>query len=230
MARQRGTNKLQGTVGGLTYVISKKYGQLVRNPRGTHKKAKLNPVLMGNTESIKRVTALGSSMLKDLKTVDRNFVSGRFWSEMMRRMMKAKDNSIHGQFDSIKGMELNERYPFSGYFSSSPVLSFSFNKSKLSLVMEIVVEPDYPEGVNADQYLLEVVVLFLDGRGNCVSERMETEWLSGEESLGVYEMEFVTPKTAKYFLIVHGIKAGKDNKAVESFTARGYKIWGWGKC
>jgi hypothetical protein len=53
---------------------------------------------------------------------------------------------------------------------------------------------------------------------------METEWLYGDESLGVYEMEFVKPKTAKYFLVVQGIKAGKDNKAIESFTARGYKI------
>jgi hypothetical protein len=43
-------------------------------------------------------------------------------------------------------------------------------------------------------------------------------------------MEFVKPKTAKYFVVVQGIIAGKDKRAVESFPARGYKIWGWGKC
>jgi hypothetical protein len=69
-----------------------------------------------------------------------------------------------------------------------------------------------------------------EAKGNRVSDRMETEWLSGEDRPGVYEMAFMKPKTAKYFVVVQGIKAGKDNKAVESFTARGYKIWGWGKC
>jgi hypothetical protein len=230
MARQTGTHKIQGTVGGLTYVDSKKYGQLVRNPRGTHKKAKLNDVLTGNTESIKKVTSLASSMLKDLKTVDRNFVNGRFWSEMIRRMMKARDNSIDAQFDSIKGMELNERYPFSRYFSSSPVLSLSNKTSKLLMDMEIISHPDCLDEVGAEEYVLAVVVLFLDGKGNCVSDRAETEWLSGKESLGVYEMEFVKPKTAKCFVVVQGIIAGKDNRAVESFPARGYKIWGWGRC
>jgi hypothetical protein len=55
-------------------------------------------------------------------------------------------------------------------------------------------------------------VLFLVGKGNCVSDRMETEWLSGEESPGVYEMTFVKPKTANYFVVVQGFIAGKDNK------------------
>ena len=73
-------------------------------------------------------------------------------------------------------------------------------------------------------------MLFLGGKGNCVSDRMETEWLSGEESPGVYEMAFVKPKTVKYFVVLQGIIAGKDDKTVESFTARGYKIRGWGRC
>ena len=59
-------------------------------------------------------------------------------------------------------------------------------------------------------------------------DRMETDWISMDEGTGVYQMDFVVPKGAKYFLVVEGVKGGRDGRGIESFEARGMRIGGWG--
>jgi len=41
-------------------------------------------------------------------------------------------------------------------------------------------------------------------------DRMETDWISMDEGTGVYQMDFVVPKGAKYFLVVVGIKEEEE--------------------
>ena len=50
---------------------------------------------------------------------------------------------------------------------------------------------------------------------------METDWISIKAPPGVYEMECEKPKNVKYFLVIIGVKGGRDEKEIVSFGARG---------
>lgn len=230
MARQKGIIKLEGTIAGLTFVNSKKYGQHARSARGTHKEAKVNTVLQGNAENAKRVTSLASPVLRELKALEKGFASGDLWSKMMHRMLRVKDGSTRELFQSIAGIELNERYSFAKSFSSLPIVRYSVKKKSLVIELEFSSHAQFSKATKANAYLCEVAVLFLGKNGNCITHKMETDWISNRESLGVYEMEFEKPKGFSYFLVVAGVKGGIDTTAIESFAAGGYRIYEWGNC
>ena len=144
-------------------------------------------------------------------------------------MFKAKSMKVPDLLQSLKEIEVNERYAYSKLFSALPKVVFSIKKNRLLLEMEFLSHARFSRTVKASDYLCEVSILFLDGKGGCLMDRMETEWISFKEDLGVYEMEFVIPKGAKYFLVVEGVKGGRDGREVESFEGRGMRIGAWGK-
>lgn len=229
MARQKGIIKIAGTLGDVTFVESKTYGAHTRAARGTHKEAGINGVLQGNADKASKIGPLGSLILRQLKTIEKGFVPGDLWPRMTSRMFKAKSMKKEDLLQSLKGIELNERYQFWKLFSALPVLGISVKNSRLLIEIELLSHPHFSREVKASQYLSEVSVLFLDGKGGCMKDVMETEWLLFDEELGVYEMAFMVPKGAKYFLVVEGVKGGRDGKEAESFLGRGFRIGGWGK-
>lgn len=229
MARQKGIIKLKGTIAGLTFVDSKTYDPHTRAARGTHKEAGINEVLQGNADNAGKIGPLGSPILRQLKAIENGFVPGDLWPRMTARMFKAKSMKADDLLQSLKGIELNERYPYSKLFSVPPVFEFSVKKNKLLIALELLSPPHFPREVKAKQYLCELPVLFLDGKGGCIKDVVETEWILFDEESGVYEMGLLIPKGAKYFLFVEGVKGGRDGKAVESFLGRGFRIGGWGK-
>lgn len=229
MARQKGVIKLQGTIAGLSFIQSNAYGPHVRAARGTHKEAKLNKVLQGNADRAKAVTSLGSVVLRQLKVLESGFAAGDLWSRMTGRMFKAKSMQVMDLLESMKGTELNERYSFTKLFTEVPRFGFSVRKKKLITEMELLSHALFSKDEKTNQYLCELTVFFLDGKSGCAKDMMETEWISFEEALPVYEMEFEIPKSAMYFLVVAGVKGGSEGKPVESFATRGYCICGCGK-
>lgn len=229
MARQKGVIKLQGTIAGLSFIQSKAYGPHVRAARGTHKEVKVNPVLQGNADHAKMVTPIGSIVLRQLKTVEHGFASGDLWPRMTGRMFKAKSMQVADLFESLRGTELNERYPFAKLFAAIPRFEFSIKKNRLCAEMELLSHARFSKEDKATEYLCELTVLFSDGKISCVKDSMETEWIGFEDDLPVYEMVFDIPKETKYFLLIAGVKGGNERILVERFTARGYFICGSGK-
>lgn len=94
--------------------------------------------------------------------------------------------------------------------------------------MELLSHAQFSRDMQATQYLLEVTVLFFDSNGNCVNDKMETDWISIKAPPGVYEMECEKPKNVKYFLVIIGVKGGRDEKEIVSFGARGIGLLGGG--
>ena len=89
--------------------------------------------------------------------------------------------------------------------------------------------PTFPKEVKPESYLCQLIILFIDGKGNCVPEKMKTDWFSYEASPVVWKTEFEKLKGADYFLVVEGVTAGKKNKPIENFASAGYRICQWGK-
>ena len=229
MARQRGLVKLQGTIAGLSFINSKTYGAHVRAARGTHKEAKINSVLKANSKNAAIITGTGSPILKQLKALEPGFIPGNLWSRMIGCMHKAKSTLTEDLLHSIKGMEINERYLFTKLFSVLPRLEVRKKKGRVIIELEILSHARFSKEVKASEYLCEASVLFFIEKNVWVMDRMETDWISMGEGAGVYQMDFVIPKGAAYFLVVTGVKGGRGGEAIESFAARGYKICEWGK-
>ena len=230
MASQTGIIKLEGTIAGLTFVKSTRYRRHVRRARGSVTKTEVNSSLRGNADNATPVTCLASSILKELKPLDRGFVGGDFWGRFIGRMFKSKQSSTNGLLESLSGLELNERYTFAGCFSSSPELILFEKEDRVLTELKLSSHPNFPPDVKAESYLYRLIILFLDGKGNCVPSLKETDWISYKESPIVWKTEFEKPREASHFLIVEGVVAGENNERIESFTARGYRISQSGEC
>jgi hypothetical protein len=230
MARQKGIIKLKGTIAGLTFVDSKAYGAHTRAARGSNKEVMVNEVLQANADNARRVTSAASPVLKQLKAIEGGFSGGDLWPRMTGRMFRTKSMRMEVLLESIKGVELNERYAFTRLFVKVPKVNVGFKKKELTIEVEMHSHAHFSRDVKASEYLYEVTVLFLDGKGGSVKDVMETEWISFDEALDIYVMAFTIPKGMKYFLIVAGVRGGRGGKEIERFGARGYYIVDWGKC
>lgn len=94
---------------------------------------------------------------------------------------------------------------------------------------DFIACPIFKEG-KASEYLFEASILFLNGKHIWVMDRIETDWISMDEQKGIYQMDFGIPAGTKYFLVVTGVKGGREGEAIESFAAKGYRLFNWGKC
>jgi hypothetical protein len=176
------------------------------------------------------VTCFGSPVLRELKALEKGFAAGDLWSRMTACMFKAKSTKVEDLLESARGIEVNERYAFAKLFPALPRFEFCFQKNQLLIEIALLSHARFSKEVSAESYLCEVSVLFLDGKGRCTSDRIETEWISFKDDLGVFEFAFERPERARYFLIVAGVKGGRDEREIESFNAKGWRVCGWGKC
>lgn len=232
MARSRRSFlRLQGTLGGITFVQSVAYGDHVRQPRGTHKEAPLNSVLQKNADATGLVNKTASPVLKALKRRFGGFAQTSLWTRMTGRLFKAPSLRPEDLLYSLRGMEVNERYPLARVLPAVPAIEERCRKSKLEVSVQTLSYCFFDRALRADSYFYEFIVLWLDGSsGRCESEAVETRWIALGDALPEYELFFEKPRWARQYLLLAGVQAGREQRPAESFTAMGAQVLKSGIC
>jgi len=92
MAKANNPQGLQGTVKGLTFVQSKRYGDHVRNPRGTFKPAVLNEAMEQSKNHLLLVNETASLLFSGIRDEHRD---GTLWTRLLsalRHQLKEKNH------------------------------------------------------------------------------------------------------------------------------------------
>src|SRR5690348_15338563 len=92
-------------------VHSRTYGEHTRAARGSIKPALLNEALIAKGKQLTVINVLASEVHNLLKQYAGFFKEGMFWQKMLSRMHSATDTSPVALLGTLKGTELNSRYP-----------------------------------------------------------------------------------------------------------------------
>jgi hypothetical protein len=160
MAKSQSIIKLQGTIGGLTFVNSSAYGDHVRARRGTYKPAVVNARLKqeGKMTVMANVPA---KIFKDAIDPYRGqFVGGTLWSRLVSFFRKQIKTEGTFDFSKLKRFEIHERYPLDSFISAHSTVSTNKKKSKLEVEIRYNHHPQFKKVKYIDGYALTVIGIF----------------------------------------------------------------------
>lgn len=222
--------RLQGTLSGLTFVDSAAYGAHTRLPRGTHKKAKLNPSFKTNTELIKPVTSVAKLLLPCYREIGDGFTQSDIWQQLMRPLFKPKDGRVAVMLKCLEGLELNSSYRLSSIVYPAPPLAISTKGNKCCITLQTTSMPSFPAKIKADGYYFEVYIVWLDGKTTKYEwESKQTEWLPVDHKRLEIALDFDKPSWAKYRVVMVKVQGGENEREIESFASMGMQVREGGK-
>jgi hypothetical protein len=162
MAKSQSLFKLQGSIGGLTFVSSRAYGDHVRARRGTYKPAKVNASLKQEVKMVVMANVPAKIVKDAIDPYRGDFLGGTLWSRLVsffRRQLKTE-----GQFDfsKLKRFEIHEGYPLDSFINTQSTVSVNKKMWKLSVEVRYDHHPKFKKVKNIDGYVLTVIGIFPD--------------------------------------------------------------------
>jgi len=221
--------KLSGTLYDVTFVDSKAYGKHARSPRGTHKKAEINAVLLENSRKTDVINNTAQVIHDHFKDIGHGFKEGRLWQALLSCFFTAPTTSLADLYTSIQGLELNRKYPLNRLVLV-PQLSVYVRKGKLRLNLEPQHHPHFSKQLEVDGYFYTVHLLYLDSKGEAIdTDGIETEWVHFTDEVPFYELSFDVPLKICYYILVLEVVAGYKQVPLDVFPAKGMRVLAAGK-
>jgi hypothetical protein len=218
----------QGTLQGLTFVKSRRYGNHVRAKRGTIKPAVLNDTL---TACKDRLQQAGSPARLIFNAIKEEHKDGGLWSRLLSVFNKdIKDGKAVG-VACLRDLECSQERQL-----SSLVGSFSLTIEQSNNTLQVAVKMDHhahwkrkPKFI--DGYQLSLVVLFPDFAGN----RLHSETVCGAITKfdaplpGLYSLQVPVVAWATEYVVFMKLTACAGVTLVKGPTTKGMRVVGMGE-
>lgn len=208
-------------------VKSLAYGVHTRAARGSKTPVAINDVLKENVAKTAIINSTAKRVHDLLKHCGQGFKEAMLWQVMLSRMRKAASMNMLDLLLTLKGMELNSKYPLKR-FANVPFVKVQSKKNELTVSL-INSMPLYLKD-NATQYSYELFLLTLgkDAKHDGMMSA-SSAWMEKDDAMGEVSFDFVlTSKLAFYVVCLH-IMTGKNGKATGTLASRGMQIVGVGK-
>lgn len=230
MAKTRSIITFRGTLTGITYVESKRYGPHARAARGTYKKAKMNKKC---TEVGERVIGSNKPALqihRTLRPYRTNFNGGSFWSRLISVFQEYY--SKHGVFDFkvVENMEIHEEHPLEQRLLLDVSTSIDRKSSHLRVTLDYHSKPIFERAKYIDGYCFTVIAIYPDLRKEAARAEAVTSAVIDLKSKE--RQQFFTlpmPKTAKEFVLCVKLEGTEDGRITPGYTTKGMRIVKVGK-
>src|SRR5258708_3855148 len=188
---KNGIQRFSGKVGDEVHVDSHRYPPHIRKPVKAGSKR--------NEAALKmqyRRTAFLNKLASELNSVIRNhsdeFKSVKFYEELQKKFRREPQNKRCLLLLTLKGMEINPRYPMSRL--GDRAVTVTDLKKKISVILKIKLHP--PRGRHrANCYYYEVLLLCWNKMEKPAAwSRQVSDWISIKD--GKPEFEFLFPRPA----------------------------------
>ncbi len=220
--------KLQGTLGGLVFVKSRKYGDHVRTARGSFTKAKCNSVLKKNASRSAIITATASPVYQYLKTTYRGFIESSVWGSVLGRMLRADKNDPLSLLQTLEGLDLHTRHPFEKLVKNME-LTVSAKAKQMLVTVETTRHPYFiRSGINS--YYYDFTMLFTSAKKGPYPDLISTEWVSLTDEPPYYELCFDKPAGASNYLLIGKVTGGSHGREDTSIKSIGVQVLKVGQC
>lgn len=160
MAKSDSIIKLQGTIGGLTFVRSRTYGDHVRAKRGTYKSANVNEALKHESKTLLRANVPAKIFKDAIDPYRGELTGGMLWQRLVS--MFRKELKEHGacDFAKMERFEIHADYPFKRFLHVEPTIKFEKKKSILKVDLRYDSHPRFVKAKSVSGYRLTVLAYF----------------------------------------------------------------------
>lgn len=213
---------VEGKLGDHIVTTSKsRYGSTIRQvvKPGTKKN---EPALKQQYSRTRFLNAFASDINTMMKADCGNFKSGRFYENLQRRFRQEPENNRLLLLQQLKGMEINDAYPFSNH--GLPVTDCVARKTDLQVRLDVRQHP-FSLTRDIDSYYYEVLAASWTKKeepGDC--ERQYSEWVHKKDVLPVFDFVFKRAAGAIHWMVCVRIRLGHNEVEEESFLAEGMQI------
>jgi hypothetical protein len=212
---------IEGKLG--DHIISRKgrYGSYIRQvvKPGTKKH---EPALKQQYSRTGFLNALASDINTMVKSHCGSFKSGRFYENLQSRFRQEPENNRLLLLQQLKGMEINDAYPFSKH--GLPLTDCTARKTDLLVRLDVQRHP-FSLTSDINNYYYQVLAATWTKKeepGDC--ERQYSEWVHKKDALPVFDFVFSRPTGAMHWMVCVRIRLGRNEVDEESFLADGMQI------
>lgn len=214
MAKQKkGLFELSGTIGGITFVHTKR-GTIVRRTRGSIKKAVCNERLQEECNRNGIVNSTARLVHDFIARYAKSFKQSNLWQQMQRSMRKSFTNNVYGLLQTLEGMEINPNYPMHKIAGQAEVLT---ETAEGIMTVEIRAgNLSFTNTLNVDCFYAEATLLFGDDEARLVETiQVNTDWLLLKNSTRAFITSFEIPAGSRNYALLLKVQGGKNEKAIE---------------
>jgi hypothetical protein len=230
MAKSDSLINLQGTIGGLTFVKSRAYGDHVRAKRGTYKKAELNQAMKEGSAKLK-VANVHAKIFKDAIDPHRvNIVDGTFWQRLLSLFRRQLNTGGAIDFSQMVGFEIHSRHTSKRFIQVNPTIKFNRKKFLLEVDLHYSQPPTFKKSKYVDGYRLTIIGVFPDMK----KKRSKTESMSSSivrltaEDTS-FRADLGVPSGAKKFIVCVKIEGCGKGIVFNTRTTSGLWVVGGGE-
>lgn len=190
----------QGTLQGLTFVKSKRYGAHVRSKRGTIKPAVINDAFVASKERL----VMANQQAKLIFNAVRNeHKDGTLWSRLLSVFRNELKEGKKPGVDCLKDLECSKEFRLDRLISLS-IRDFSveIGKKKMKIAVNLKDQPVWKRSRSINGYQLGVVLVFLNfAKGMMHKEGAFGKVLGLDDKPGSVALEVAIPKGYTEYLL-----------------------------
>ena len=211
-----GNFKLKGTIDGRTHVHSATYGHHTRAPRGTHRKAIPNKILLKNSRRTGFINRVGSVVLAQLKELGEGNRDTSTWFNILRRMKTCESNLETDLLHELEGLELHGKNWLQRFFHSPLSAEITVKGTKIMVRLITRVHPRFSKEAESYRYQLGLIYYTAPNK-NCESEVRDSAWIMKDLKVPRLQFNFSNKKGTVCCLLCVRVIAKQGNEVIGSY-------------
>jgi len=215
------TRGLQGTLGELTFVHTRRYGKYARVKRGTIKPAVLNKKMK---ESSKRMAVANPVAKLFFDSIKHDHRDGSLWTRVLSIYRKQIKEGWDPDVQCLAGLECSTENRLDAVLGNCN-LNTSINKNVMRIKLHLDRTPIWQKVKYLDGYQVSIIALFV----NMVQLRVEKVVMNGpvvsmKSKPEPMKFEVRVPKRAKEYVLLMKVEGAEQGKLIELGHVRGMKV------
>jgi hypothetical protein len=208
MAKSQSLFKLQGTIGGLTFVSSRAYGDHVRARRGTYKPAEINASLRQEGKMVVMANVPAKIFKDAIDPYRGKFLGGTLWSRLVSFFRKQLKTEGKFDFTKLNRFEIREENPLDSFIDARATVRLDKKTSKLKVEISYDRHPKFKKVKDINGYVLTVIGIFPDlKKKTAQTSSVESKVLKMTGSPTPLLVELNLPPKAKEYMMCLKLEA-----------------------
>src|SRR6266700_7114558 len=215
------TTGLQGTLGDITYVKSKRYGKHARTKRGTYKPATLNKKMKESSSRLSFANAPAKLIFDALR---HDHKDGSLWSRLLSIYRKQVKDGVAPDIQCLAKLECNHDFKLDVLLSDYKLQTVVDN-NMLQVDVQLNHIPVWTKVKYLSGYQVSITALFVD------TEKLQLEKVvmhgpvsSMKGDLEPLHFKIPVPAMAKEYLLLMKVEGAENGKLVGLEHVKGMRV------
>lgn len=215
------TTGFQGTLGGVTYVKTRRFGKYARAQRGSIKPATLNDKMKESSDRMVAANVPAKFIFDALKEEHKD---GTLWTRLLSIYRKQIKEGLMPDVQCLERLECAIEFPLHHIVSDYKMTS-SIVDGMMKVDLQLKYEPSWKKVKYVDGYQVSIIVLFVD------MKKLEMDGSMGYgpvttkgTELKPMHFEFEVPAMAKEYLLLLKVEGAENGKVVKQEHVRGMRV------